>query len=402
MNIVARKAVKAWRQINDFMNGYNQGMTRRWSAWNKSTNTINHNKEVDCSTAFVIGATIAGIPWDNTTGTSTRNIALKARATGMYDVDYFDGDLSKLRPGGALLEPAHHIASMLDHGEMLSPEQTELHTTTGGKPGEQKSYEVRIRKAYKRRPAEKNGGWTYIINLTRPAVHMKRALVAFAKGNAWGVHIRRLNIIAPHDGAATHEFIKRWAALNKGMDLGFIPTTLVNKGKVAIVVLGTKLNPNGAISGKYKQRLQLTLAKAQKNPDAIVIVSGGKPYNGITEAQAGRDWLKSQGVDGARIHMEHESNSTVGNALYSVPLMYKLGVDSYVLVSHASHLRRAAIDFLAATLKMENAKNKSLELTQLRPLAIDDYAPNPVKPSLPVDDSDREAMGAEVISILGL
>jgi len=173
MNIVQKKFVKFGRQIVAFKTGYNQGATRRWSVLDMAKRLLRKFKEVDCSAAFAILAWLSGIPWDMKTGTSTRNIAMKARATGMYDVKYFDGDLSKLRPGGALLEPGHHIASMLDRGEMLSPEQTELHTTTGGKPGAQTSWEVRIRKAYLRRPSQRNGGWTYILNLTPVLTYAK-------------------------------------------------------------------------------------------------------------------------------------------------------------------------------------------------------------------------------------
>ena len=136
MNVVQKRFVFFGRLMDKIKTGYNQGATRRWSVLDRVRKTLIPNKDVDCSAAFAILCWLSGIPWDMKTNTSTRNIAQKARATGMYSVEYFDGDLSKLRPGGALLEPGHHIASMLDNGEMLSPEQTELHTTTGGKLGE--------------------------------------------------------------------------------------------------------------------------------------------------------------------------------------------------------------------------------------------------------------------------
>jgi len=400
VNIVQKKFVYFGRLMDRIKTGYNQGAIRRWSVLDRVHHTLIKMKEVDCSAAFAILAWLAGIPWDLKTGTSTRNIAQKARATGMYNVDHFDGDLSKLRPGGALLEPGHHIASMLDHGEMLSPEQTELHTTTGGKPGEQASYEVRIRKAYKRRSGVRNGGWTYIINLKTVAQHARAAILAFVKNQNWSVHIKRMSIVAPHDGPLLGIFLDAWRHINMGMSLSFVPL-LVARADLAIVVLGTKLNPDGTVSKKFVQRLQLALAQANANPGSIVIVSGSKPYNGVTEAAAGRNWLVDNGLSADRV-FKTAGNSTVGNATSTVPEMIKMGVHNYVLVSHASHLRRASIDFLAAILKWESDTNKVSGLFSITPLAIDDYKPNPVKTSGPVSDSDRAAMAAEVLTILGL
>lgn len=400
MNVVAKRLVVLARKMNSIGTGYSQDAKRRWSVLDKKNRRLIPNKDVDCSASFAILAWLSGIPWDLSTNTWTGNIAQKAKATGMYDVTLFDGDLSKVRPGGALVEPGHHIATMLDNGEMLSPEQNELHKTTGGRPGEQKPFEVRIRKAYKRRSAEKNGGWKYLINLTPVLTHMRRAIVALGKGEDWRKHIKRMSIVAPNDGPATGKFIERWISANHGMSMFFEPPTLPAYSKLALVVLGTKLHDDGTLTKKYEERLALVLKMAKLYPNAVVIVSGGKPYNGITEAQAGITWLHAHGLTN-QVYGESKSGSTIGNALYTVPFMAKLGISHYMLVSHASHLRRAHIDFLAAALKIENDTNKSLGLTPLAPLAVNDYA-GPIKPCLPVSDSDRAAMATEVLRVLDL
>lgn len=403
MNAVARKVDSNGRLIIARKTGYSQNANRRWSVFDFIRMIILRLMDVDCSAAFVGLSRLAGIQWRTGVALWTGSIPAEAKRTGMYSVTRFDGDLTKLRPGGALCEPGRHIVTALAGGDVLSPEINELGTTTGGKPGAQTSREVRIRRRYLRRPSETDGGWTWLINLLPASVHATRAIVAFGRGQAWRTHTDRMTLLAPHDGPLYRQFLKAWTRLNRGLNLAFSATTMVGLGRVAIVILGSGLTDDGQITAAYRARLQLGLDQAITNPDATVVVTGGRPRKGITEAAAGRQWLVDHGLNPARIAVEDQSDSTVGNARGTIPLLMELGVDRYLLVSHASHLRRASIDFLAAALRAETVDNTAAAPTPiLTPLAIDDYAPAPVKTAGPVDPDDRLLMAAEALAVLGI
>ena len=396
MNTIAKRIVKLARELERIKTGYDQNAKGRWSVFDFIRKLLRPNKATDCSAGAAGVAYLAGVPWNLKINTWTGNFAAQAKATGLYTVERFKS-LKQALPGGFLLTPGRHVVVVLDKGEVLSPELNERGGKLGGKPGDQTGREVKIRKLYVR-----PGGWTYVINLIPVLTHKLRTIVAFGKTGSGEPHLSRLEIVAPYDGPAYRAFLKAWAILNKGMTLQFTATPIGVTGHHAFVVLGTKLNADGSLTKKFQRRLQLALEAAQANPASLVVVSGGKPYSGVTEGKAGRDWLVKNGIDASRVYTEDSSTSTVGNAKYTVPLLKKLSVTGYTLISDASHLRRASVDFLAAALKIQTATNKSVDLVPTVPLAVNDYGSGPVKTQGPVSDADRATMAAEVISVLDL
>ncbi|WP_336082860.1 YdcF family protein [Nocardia sp. SSK8] len=118
--------------------------------------------------------------------------------------------------------------------------------------------------------------------------------------------------------------------------------------KTAIVVLGYGLQPDGSMRAELGNRLHAALIQAYMSPASPVIVTGGNPRNGVTEAQVMADWLNVRGVTRDRIHAETEAGSTVQNAEFSARIMAALGLDKAVLITSADHMRRALDNFLAA------------------------------------------------------
>ncbi|KXO98414.1 hypothetical protein AXK58_25410 [Tsukamurella tyrosinosolvens] len=117
----------------------------------------------------------------------------------------------------------------------------------------------------------------------------------------------------------------------------------------AIVVLGFGLLDDGGVRPILVERLRKGLAVAQKYPAMPVVLSGGAPRAGRTEAAAMRDWLVANGLPAARIHLEDRSGSTATNATNTAALMRGRGMGTAaVLVSSANHLRRSVADFLCA------------------------------------------------------
>ncbi|QNG18035.1 YdcF family protein [Rhodococcus triatomae] len=115
-----------------------------------------------------------------------------------------------------------------------------------------------------------------------------------------------------------------------------------------IVVLGAGLHDDGTIRPVLEQRLRAALATAQRYPTAPIVVTGGVPRNGVTEAGAMRAWLTANGVHPGRIIEEPASRSTVENARFTNDVLLARRATGAVLVTDRDHLQRAMINFRQA------------------------------------------------------
>lgn len=118
--------------------------------------------------------------------------------------------------------------------------------------------------------------------------------------------------------------------------------------KPAIVILGYGLNPDGTMRTILRRRVLTGLAVAQFFPQAPIIVTGGNPQNGRTEASRMHDMLRLLGVPEERIIVEDKANSTVQNAQFSVPLAEQAGTSGIILVTSTTHQDRADGNFVDA------------------------------------------------------
>lgn len=116
----------------------------------------------------------------------------------------------------------------------------------------------------------------------------------------------------------------------------------------AIVVLGYGLLPDGTMRPELVARLQAALLQAMVSPASPIIVTGGNPRAGTTEADAMARWLLGHGMSAERIHIESRACDTIENAANSAELMHALGTGDAVLVTSADHMPRAVADFLDA------------------------------------------------------
>ena len=116
----------------------------------------------------------------------------------------------------------------------------------------------------------------------------------------------------------------------------------------AIVILGYGLQPDGRMRPELIQRLEAGYVQAVLAPAAPVIVTGGNPHHGVTEAQAMAEWLVAHGIPRTRIHTETRAETTVQNARYSHHLMETIGARRAVVVTSSNHVGRAVIDFVTA------------------------------------------------------
>ncbi len=111
-----------------------------------------------------------------------------------------------------------------------------------------------------------------------------------------------------------------------------------------VIVLGCGIRGERVSVGLAK-RLNKAAEYHKKNPDAVIIVSGGQgPQEDITEALAMKRYLVDKGIDESKIIMEDKSTSTITNFRYSREIMEKegLSLSSVVFVTNAYHVYRAA------------------------------------------------------------
>lgn len=127
------------------------------------------------------------------------------------------------------------------------------------------------------------------------------------------------------------------------------PTPAVKDfSRPAIVILGYGLNPNGTMRTILRRRVLTGLAVAQFFPQSPIIVTGGNPQNGNSEAGQMRKMLLLLGFPDSRIIVEERANSTVQNARFSVPLAKQAGTSGIILVTSTTHQGRADGDFADA------------------------------------------------------
>lgn len=329
------------------------------------------------------------------------NIIKRLVATGMYTAIDVRGrsiaDLSAKLRQGDILRGEGHVVYALGGGKIVSFEQSEKGTHFG-KVGDQTGLEGRIRDLYPR-----SRGWSHIARPISAETFLARVIADYAKGRPMARNLDLLARRAPWDGPRWKWFMEQWSRIDTGLPMnlsidGISAGSLVDH---TFVVLGAGLHDDGSMTKKLERRLQLALEGLHKFSNAKVLISGGKARGGITEATAGYNWLVKHGIDPARITREERSSSTIGNARYSLPILAKRG-GTYSIVSDASHVRRAQIEFLAAQVELETKTNKVMNLVAMKPLAFNDYAPRAVVTTGPASTQTRLTVATEVAALLGI
>lgn len=111
----------------------------------------------------------------------------------------------------------------------------------------------------------------------------------------------------------------------------------------AVVVLGAAVHGR-ELSRTLVGRLDTALAYHQRNPRAVIVVSGGQgPQEEVPEAVAMRDYLVSRGVTADAVVLEDRSTSTEENFAFSKVLLDQRFDDDYrvVFVTDEFHVYRA-------------------------------------------------------------
>ena len=116
-------------------------------------------------------------------------------------------------------------------------------------------------------------------------------------------------------------------------------------GADAVIVLGAGLNGKD-VSLTLAHRLDAAIEYHNKNPESIIVVSGGQgPNEIIPEALAMKNYLTENGIDEKYILMEDKSSRTVENFEFSKDILDKYFNREYtvIYVTNGFHIFRAGM-----------------------------------------------------------
>jgi len=127
------------------------------------------------------------------------------------------------------------------------------------------------------------------------------------------------------------------------------------ENKSLAIVLGQSLSPSGALPKLFITRLLRGLELLESGQvDHILICGGDVIQVGITEAQAGKNFLLekcSSDMDASelekKILLETESSDTISNAIFALPILRGRGFRSVFLVTSNFHMPRSKYAFRA-------------------------------------------------------
>ncbi|WP_433520708.1 YdcF family protein [Nocardia pseudovaccinii] len=174
----------------------------------------------------------------------------------------------------------------------------------------------------------------------------------------------RLNAVDPAMAQGTNNVL---GAIGAAVATLPNPLPAIVGPQTGIVVLGYGLLPDGSLRPELVNRLTAAWLQAVASPLSPIVVTGGNPQNGITEAEAMRAWLVGNGLPASRINVESRAGSTVQNALFSTEMLRDVGANSAVVVTSPNHIRRAVADFIVAGTRVVGATTSLEQLVSQLP-----------------------------------
>lgn len=190
-----------------------------------------------------------------------------------------------------------------------------------------------------------------------------------------------------------------WHGVNSDMEFpyGVLPDGLPEDDSLCIVVMGYYLNSNGSMRSELINRMEVTLASAQKYPNAYIMCTGGgtaSKNSSVTEAGQMAKWLVQQGIDPNRIIVEDNAMSTIQNAIYGCDLLYRNypQVRNLAVITSDYHIYRSCLYF--HTQAALDAYESGIEAMKVVANASCKITPNASR------DIDRQTEGIGMLSNL--
>lgn len=117
------------------------------------------------------------------------------------------------------------------------------------------------------------------------------------------------------------------------------------------VVLGNKVEENGAPSDRLRSRLDRTIELYQADYFNFIVVSGGIGKEGFDEAVAMKDYLVKYGIDEANIIVDNKGNNTMLTALNTKEIITEQNLSSVMVITQFYHVSRCKLAFDRAGVK---------------------------------------------------
>lgn len=143
-----------------------------------------------------------------------------------------------------------------------------------------------------------------------------------------------------------------WIRLNRDMEVHneVLPDGLPEDDSLCIAVMGFYLEADGGMRNELYERLHVTLASAQKYPNAYILCTGGgtaSTNRKVTEAGQMAKWLIRQGIPEDRVIVEDQARSTIENAQYGCQLLYRdyPQVKNLAVITSDYHIFRSCLYF---------------------------------------------------------
>lgn len=128
-----------------------------------------------------------------------------------------------------------------------------------------------------------------------------------------------------------------------GVVIGLFGVTARPRKSDCIIILGCQVRGT-TLSQFLKKRLDKGIELYNGGFADYILVSGGQgPGEEITEAEAMKRYLLSQGIDENKIIIEDKSGNTMENLRYSKDVMNKKQLNTAIVVSNKYHLKRASV-----------------------------------------------------------
>lgn len=161
-----------------------------------------------------------------------------------------------------------------------------------------------------------------------------------------------------------------------------------------LLVLGYRLEDDGSMHRILVERLEKALAIAGCFPDSPVLVSGGLPRRGGTEAEAMRRWLIERGVEESRAVCEGHSRDLVENLEHCWLIMAERdrgGTAPVLCVTSAVDVRRAGAGLEILGWNSGLSRRVSVE-----------PSPGPAQPEFAEDGRDRLKVFRDALRCYGM
>lgn len=106
------------------------------------------------------------------------------------------------------------------------------------------------------------------------------------------------------------------------------------------IVLGNKINEDGTLSERLKQRLKQSIVIYKENRVKLIIVSGGLGKEGFWEAEKMKQYLVENNIPKEKIIVDNYGNDTEKTVKNSIRIMDSLKLKTAISVSQYFHQTR--------------------------------------------------------------